>query len=57
MVEFSQVFRDDECIFTEFHRIPLVRHLLRMYGEIDREEEMADQLQSSFYADVGGLHE
>ena len=24
---------------------------------IDREEEMADQLQSSFYADVGGLHE
>jgi acetolactate synthase-1/2/3 large subunit len=24
---------------------------------IDREEEMADQLQSSFYAEVGGLHE
>ncbi|WP_135829332.1 thiamine pyrophosphate-binding protein [Halorussus halobius] len=26
-------------------------------ARIDREEEMADQLQSSFYADVGGLHE
>ena len=26
-------------------------------ARIDRDEEMADQLQSSFYADVGGLHE
>jgi acetolactate synthase-1/2/3 large subunit len=24
---------------------------------IDREEEMVEQLQSSFYAEVGGLHE
>jgi acetolactate synthase-1/2/3 large subunit len=24
---------------------------------IDREEDMAEQLQSSFYASVGGLHE
>ena len=26
-------------------------------ARIDRDEEMADQLQSSFYAEVGGLHE
>ncbi|WP_135825211.1 thiamine pyrophosphate-binding protein [Halorussus ruber] len=26
-------------------------------ARIDREEDMADQLQSSFYAEVGGLHE
>jgi acetolactate synthase-1/2/3 large subunit len=26
-------------------------------ARIDREEEMAEQLQSSFYAEVGGLHE
>jgi acetolactate synthase-1/2/3 large subunit len=26
-------------------------------ARIDREEDMADQLQSSFYAQVGGLHE
>jgi len=26
-------------------------------ARIDREEEMVEQLQSSFYADVGGLHE
>ena len=26
-------------------------------ARIDRDEEMADQLQSSFYESVGGLHE